>query len=168
MQERDAFHVEARRRARWTRPKKPIDARSCVCFAAHVPKTGAKIPLLGQVEVAVLEYLWAHAEGSVSEVHAVVGRQRGITSNTVGSALERLFKKGLAQRDKVSHSYRYRPALDRESYRARCLVDAAGGLSSLRKGGLLAAFVDLVADSDSKALAELERLVRAKREGSDS
>lgn len=98
------------------------------------------------------------------EVHAAIGRSRGISTNTVGSAMERLFKKSLVTRQKVSHSYRYSPALDRQDFQARKVVEAAGGLRALRKSGVLAAFVDLVADADEDALSELERLIQARRE----
>ncbi len=129
-------------------------------------KTPSKLPRLGELELAVLEHLWATPDADVHETHAAVGKRRGISPNTVGSALERLYKKGLLSRHKVSHAYRYRAALDRETFRARKVVEAAGGLRALGKSGLLAAFVDLVADSDEQALAELERLVRTKREES--
>lgn len=129
-------------------------------------KTSAKLPRLGELERAALEHLWTVRDADVSETHAAVGRRRGISPNTVGSALERLFKKGLLTREKVSHAYRYRAALDRETFRARKVVEAAGSLDALKERGLLAAFVDLVADADEGALLELERLVRDKRGGS--
>jgi predicted transcriptional regulator len=129
-------------------------------------KTASKLPPLGELELAVLEHLWTVQEADVGEAHFAVGKCRGISPNTVGSALERLFKKGLLTREKVSHAYRYRAAIDRENFRAKRVVEAAGGLRSLGKNGLLAAFVDLVADSDESALAELERLIRLKREES--
>lgn len=132
-----------------------------------MPKT-ASLPRLGELELAVLEHLWTTPDADVQETHAAVGQRRGISPNTIGSALERLYKKGLLRRDKVSHAYRYRAALDRETFRARKLVEAAGGLRALGKKGLLAAFVDLVADSDEQALVELERLIRLKREESNS
>lgn len=124
------------------------------------------LPRLGELELAVLEHLWGTADADVAETHAAVGRKRGISVNTVGSALERLYKKALVGREKVSHAYRYRAALDREAFRARKVLDAAGGLRSLSQTGLLAAFVDLVAASDEQALDELERLVRARRKES--
>jgi predicted transcriptional regulator len=128
--------------------------------------TQSKLPQLGELELAVLEHLWCTRDADVQETHAAVGKRRGISPNTVGSALERLHKKGLLGREKVSHAYRYRASLDRETFRARKLVEAAGGLRALAKTGLLAAFVDLVADSDDRALVELERLIRVKREES--
>ncbi len=121
------------------------------------------LPKLGELELAALEHLWAVHEADVAETHAQIGLARGITVNTVGSALERLYRKGLVAREKVSHAYRYRPALEREDFRARRLIEAAGGLAALSDQGLLAAFVDVVADSDAAALDQLAALVRQKR-----
>lgn len=128
-----------------------------------MPKNASPLPRLGDLELAVLEHLWREPDADVQQTHAAVGKRRGISPNTVGSALERLFKKGLLNREKVSHAYRYQAALDRESFQARRVLEAAGGLRALGKSGLLAAFVDLVADSDEAALVELERLIRLKR-----
>lgn len=125
----------------------------------HLPK----LPRLGELELAVLQHAWGVQDSDVHEVHAAVGASRGISTNTVGSALERLFRKGLLTREKVSHAYRYRAAMDQEAFRARKVLEAAGGLKALGKEGLLAAFVDLVAEVDQDALGELERLVRQKQ-----
>lgn len=127
-------------------------------------KTVRPLPRLGELELAVLEHLWQAGETDVTAAHAAVGRQRGITPNTVGSALERLHRKDLARRWKVSHAYRYRAALDRDAFRARKLVEAAGGLRALGSAGLLAAFVDLVADTDARALDRLEQLIDEKKQ----
>jgi predicted transcriptional regulator len=108
-----------------------------------------KLPRLGDLELAVLDHLWRVPEADVHETHAAVGKTRGISPNTVGSALERLHKKGLLGREKISHAYRYRALLNREAFRARRVVE-------------------VVADSDEAALVELERLVRMKREESGS
>ena len=122
------------------------------------------IPRLGDLERQVLEHLWRAGEADVQETHAVLGLPRGITLNTVGSALERLHRKGLAARDKVSHAYRYRPLMDRDAFMARSMVDAAGGLEALSGQRLLTAFVDLVTDASEDTLDELDRLVRMKKE----
>jgi predicted transcriptional regulator len=132
-------------------------------------KAGAAVlPPLGDLELAVLEQLWCGGEEDVQTVHFAVGKQRGISPNTVGSALERLFKKGLVSREKVSHAFRYRATLDRETFRARRVAEAVGGLSKLAERGVLAAFVDLLATSDEKALASLEELIQARRKGREA
>ena len=121
------------------------------------------LPALGELELAVLEHLWDAGESDVVGAHRAVGKRRGISANTVGSALERLHRKGLLSRTKVSHAFRYRPAIDREAFRARIVVEAAGGMKELASDGLLAAFVDIVAESDAEALDQLEELVQRKR-----
>jgi predicted transcriptional regulator len=122
-----------------------------------------RLPRLGELELAVLEYLWSVGEADVIATHAAVGTRRKITVNTVGSALERLFRKQLVERDKVSHAYRYRPALDAEAFAARRVLDAAGGVRTLTRAGLLSAFVDLLADVDEGSLDRLEALIAQKR-----
>ncbi len=121
------------------------------------------LPALGELEIEVLEHLWRQQEADVSETHTAVGKRRGITPNTIGSALERLFRKGLLSRRKVSHAYRYSAGMGREEFAARRVLDAAGRLGALSETGLLSAFVDLVADVDEKALNHLEELIAEKR-----
>jgi predicted transcriptional regulator len=123
------------------------------------------LPTLGDLEIELLEHLWRARESDVTEAHAAVGRRRGITPNTVGSALERLFKKGLVTRHKLSHAYRYEPRLEQDEFAARRVLDAAGGMKSLAETGLLSAFVDLVAELDEAALDRLEALIAVKRSG---
>lgn len=110
----------------------------------------------------MLEHLWTVGEADVSETHAATGKARGITPNTVGSALERLFRKRLVARRKVSHAYRYSPRLSREEVAARRVLEAAGGIAALSGTAWLSAFVSLVADTDEAALDRLEALIAEK------
>lgn len=127
---------------------------------AREPKA---LPALGDLEMELLELLWRSRETDVTEAHLAIGKRRGITPNTIGSALERLFRKGLVTRRKVSHAYRYEPQIGRDELAARRVLDAAGGVKSLAETGLLSAFVDLVADVDDEALDRLETLIAEKR-----
>lgn len=121
------------------------------------------LPELGQLERAVMEYLWKVMEADVAQVHGAVGARRGITLNTVGSALERLHRKELVSRRKVSHAYRYQPTLDQNRFVLRQFADQAGGLRALASRGLLASFLDVVVDADREALDDLEELIARKR-----
>src|SRR5688572_25745244 len=58
----------------------------------------AGLPILGELESTVLEYLWERAEVDVKDVHRDIGAGRGITVSTIQSTLERLHRKGLARR----------------------------------------------------------------------
>lgn len=120
-------------------------------------------PQLGDLERAVLDHLWSAGPAGVRSVHEAVGAERGISAQTVHSALERLVRKGLAKRTKLGRAHEYRALLSRREWMARGLA----GLASEVPGGgaavLLAAFVDLAERAGEEQLAELERLVRARR-----
>ena len=119
---------------------------------------------LGPLERAVLDFLWENGEGSVIDVHRQIGAATGISVNTVGSTLERLFRKKLLVREKVSHAFQYRPSITQEDFLARRLSETIGGLKELSSRGLLASFVDLVAETDDEeTLDELEKLIAEKR-----
>jgi predicted transcriptional regulator len=117
------------------------------------------------LEQQALDYLWDRGEVDVAGLHSAIGKKRGITLNTVGSALERLHRKGLVSRRKVSHAYRYSSCLSRQELAARRVLEAAGGVKALADRGVLTAFIDLVADVDASVLARLEALIAEKRGG---
>ena len=117
---------------------------------------------LGELEVAVCNSLWDAGETDVRGMHERVGVPRGIASNTIQSALERLYRKGMLHRRKVSHAYYYAPAMTRAAFAAGVLDGVA---SALGGGGqpLLAAFVEHAEQIDPDALDQLEALVRSAR-----
>lgn len=120
-------------------------------------------PYLGVLELAVLETLWGHGGRDAKSVHGEIGMRRGITLNTVQSTLERLSRKGLLRREKVSHAYLYTPALQRKELMERLIGDVVETLSGGHPEPMLAAFVDLAARVDEENLARLERLLAERR-----
>lgn len=121
------------------------------------------VPLLGELETAVLHHVWSSGDVDVKEVHGVIGRKRRITLNTVQSTLERLFRKDLLARERVSHAYRYRAKISREEFRALAMASVAGDLAGAEAAGVLAAFVDVVATADRSNLERLAELVARAR-----
>lgn len=128
-----------------------------------MPSRDEPLPILGDLELEVLAHLWTVGEADVTETHAAVGRARKNGVNTVGSALERLHRKRLVKRSKVSHAYRYRAAIGREAFHARRMVDAVGGAEALADAGVLAAFVDAVAETDEQSLDQLSALIAERK-----
>ena len=120
--------------------------------------------LLGDLEQAVMDRLWTGGPQDVKACHLAIGRRRKITLNTIQSTMERLYRKGLLRRDKVSHAYVYEAALSREGYGAllaREVVAAAVG--SAAPASLLAAFVDLTERAGEDSLARMEQLIASRR-----
>lgn len=122
-----------------------------------------ELPLLGDLELAVIEHLWAVGARDAKTLHVEVGEARGITLNTIQSTVERLHRKQLVMREKFGHAYRYAPAFSRAEWRARVMAEAAGDLDDAQAQGVLAAFVDLVARADRRQLDRLAELVSAAR-----
>jgi predicted transcriptional regulator len=118
---------------------------------------------LGRLEVAVLDHLWSNGFEDVRAVHASVGAARGISPNTVHSALERLVRKGLAERRKAGRAYQYRALLSRQEWMAHGLERLVSEFPGAHAQTLIAAFVDVTERAGATQLAELERRVRERR-----
>ncbi len=118
---------------------------------------------LGDLERAVLSFLWSHGPADVKAVHRAVGARRDITLNTVQSTMERLYRKDLLSREKVSHAFVYSTAVTREELGAALVHDAVRNVLGSDTEPMLSAFVDLTARSGDDALARLEELIAERR-----
>lgn len=114
---------------------------------------------LGELEQQVLETLWEHGALKPADVHERVGVSRGISVNTVSSALKRLYEKDLLTREKISHSYVYSAAIDRAQLQRQLIGAIATQFSDARDTSLLAAFVDVAEAGGEDTLRELEALI---------
>lgn len=112
-----------------------------------------------------MEELWSGGASSVKAMHRKLGKQRGIKANTVQSAMDRLHRKGLLEREKVSHAFVYEPAVSREELSTRVIGEVLETLAGGETGVMLSAFVNLAEREGDDALAQLEELIAAKRRG---
>jgi predicted transcriptional regulator len=117
---------------------------------------------LGPLEERVLETLWRSPRGlSVREVRSALGD--GLAYTTVMTTLDRLYKKGVLERQREGRAFRYAARASREALAAGALRRTLGRL--LGRGPaqpLLASLVDAVGEHDRALLPELQRLVREK------
>lgn len=121
--------------------------------------------LLGELESSVMEHLWSHGPSDVKAVHRAVGVRRRITLNTVQSTMERLHRKGLLDREKVSHAYVYSARQSREEHGASVVEEVVSRVLGGQTEPMLAAFVDVAARAGKEHLDRLEELVVARRAG---
>ena len=120
-------------------------------------------PYLGELEIAVMEYLWSVESADAKAVHRQLGTQRGISANTVQSTMERLFKKELLQREKVSHAYVYSSAVNREKLMADLIDNVVDKFSGGSTEAMLTTFVDLAERVEEDTLDRLEELIAERR-----
>jgi predicted transcriptional regulator len=121
------------------------------------------LPALGDLEKAVLDDLWANSSGDAKAVHQRVGVARGISLNTVQSTLERLHRKSLLNREKISHAYVYSAQVRREELMSAMIVELVGSLGKAQASSMLSAFVDFAVREDENNLDRLAELIAARR-----
>jgi predicted transcriptional regulator len=119
--------------------------------------------LLGELETIVMELLWTEQSSDVKTVQQAIGVPRKITLNTIQSTMERLHRKGLLEREKVSHAYIYSPKISKEELSANLVQEVISRVMGRENESMLSTFVDLAARSGDESLAKLERLIAARR-----
>lgn len=127
----------------------------------------AVLPPLGDLELAVLEDVWQAGAVDAKSVHGRVGASRAISLNTVQSTLERLHRKGLLRREKVSHAYQYEARIGRPELVGRLIESTVGRVSGMQPDVLMSAFVEVASRAGEDGLRQLEELVAARRAALD-
>ncbi len=121
------------------------------------------MPPLGDLEIAALEDIWRFGTSDAKTVYSRVGRSRAITLNTVQSALERLFRKQILHREKVSHAYEYSAKLTRQELIGQLVESTVRRVAGPQSDVLISAFADLAARADDDQLTRLEEMIARRR-----
>jgi predicted transcriptional regulator len=124
--------------------------------------------VLGELEKQVLQYFWRIESDDAKRVHTYFKRSRGGSLNTIQSTLDRLYKKGLLTRHKEGHAFQYQAAVDRKAFIGSLIQEVANEYAKGDDDGMLAAFVSVSAELDSKHLDKLEELIRSYRKKASS
>lgn len=120
------------------------------------------VPHLGELEFAIMEYLWKRAgEVTVPEVHRHLKRRRGLAYTTVMTVMSRLYEKGLLERCEDGRPYRYRVALTREDYSAGLMLEVLDEFGD--RSAVLARFVERIRPQDAEVLRRLAAEARRRR-----
>jgi predicted transcriptional regulator len=127
-------------------------------------KPGARgaAQVLGDLEAATIEVLWAEPNQTVTDVEARLRKHRAIAHTTVLTTLDRLFRKGYVTREQRGKAFVYAARHSPEEFQHAMAHEVLGGLLATLSEPAIATFVELVAD-DPAGLDRLEALIRAKR-----
>jgi predicted transcriptional regulator len=131
-------------------------------FRVRSGKKGLELRL-HELEAAIMDIVWTKRLSgfAVSEVVAVLEKQRDIAYTTVMTTLARLHEKGLLARERDGKRYLYTPKVSREEFlesTAREVLDGAVG-----EHQALAMLVEKVSESSATELDELEALIHQRR-----
>ncbi len=120
--------------------------------------------VLGPLEMQVMNVVWSVARCSVRDVVERLNSKLAYT--TVMTTLDRLFKKGLLEREKFERAFLYSPALSSQDWERRRAGDFVAGFLAGPEPSrdlLLSSLVDAVGQHDAVLLDELEEKIRKKR-----
>src|SRR5215510_8451318 len=87
---------------------------------------GRLAPTLGFLERSVLDSLWRH--GGFASVREVSHDFPDSAYTTLMTTLDRLYRKGLLERERVGRAYVYRPLFARRELEARIAAEALSAL----------------------------------------
>ncbi|MBX3706806.1 MAG: BlaI/MecI/CopY family transcriptional regulator [Pseudomonadales bacterium] len=126
-------------------------------FGVRRPR--ARMPVLGERELATLEALWLHPASTAQEIidHA---KHWKVSLSTVQSTLERLHRKGLASRTKHFRAYRYEAVVTRSEIISSLLHDMMEEISGGDMAPVVSGFVDFLGSDPSGVDRLLEMMQR--------
>ena len=121
-------------------------------------------PILGHLEITVMEIVWDRGESNVHEV--VEKLDRPLAYTTVMTTLDRLYKKGLLDRRKSERAFFYSARLSRREFEHKRAGEFVAGFFASPQSSselLISCLVEAVGQKDEALLDELERKIRLKR-----
>jgi len=123
---------------------------------------------LGELQLDIMEVVWAHDQVAVRDVLGVLQTQRPLAYTTVMTVMTRLAEQGMLTRERRGKADYYRAACTREELRARISGDIVNGLVADFGDVALAQFVDALERVDAQGLARLVALARGGNPGNAS
>jgi len=124
-----------------------------------------QLVMLGPLELQVMNVVWEVGRCSVRDV--VDKLPSSLAYTTVMTTLDRLFKKGLLDREKEERAFLYSPALSSQEWERRRAGNLVAGFLAGPQPSrdlLLSSLVDAVGQHDAQLLDELEEKIRNKRQ----
>ena len=121
-------------------------------------------PALGPLEMGVMELLWSRGESSVRDV--VEKLERPLAYTTVMTTLDRLYKKGLLDRQKTDRAFFYAPRMSRVEFESKWAAELVAGFLAETQHStapLVSYLVEAVGEMDGASLDTLEEKIRLRR-----
>jgi predicted transcriptional regulator len=113
---------------------------------------------LGELEAAIMTFLWARGAATVREVVEALAARRPIAYTTVMTVMQRLVAKGLLARSAAGRRHVYRPAVSRAAFLGAVSGRIVQELVADFGDVALAQFLRALDDVDPERLAALRRL----------
>jgi predicted transcriptional regulator len=122
---------------------------------------------LGTLERKALDAVWRLGRARVSDVRSALEQRAAYT--TVMTVLDRLYKKGVLDRQREGRAYVYSAVASPDQIQSSVAMSLLRRLLGTREKAapVLSNLVDTVGERDRRLLDELDRLIREKRRALD-
>jgi predicted transcriptional regulator len=122
---------------------------------------------LGTLERKTLDAVWRLGRARVSDVRSALEQRAAYT--TVMTVLDRLYKKGVLDRQREGRAYVYSAVASPDQIQSSVAMSLLRRLLGTREKAapVLSNLVDTVGERDRRLLDELDRLIREKRRALD-
>lgn len=120
---------------------------------------GARM-VLGDLEGAVLEYVWTEGSASVVNAHQHFSKERKIAYNTILTVMTRLCEKQLLIRDKDRRRFIYRPAVTQDEFQHLCCQSMQKCLKRLDRESRALLLEGLFKQLDPEELKSIAAMVK--------
>lgn len=130
--------------------------------AMKKPATGEK--LLTDVELELMQILWARGEGTVADVLESLPQNRDLAYTSVSTVLRILEQKKFLRARKEGRGHSYSPTLSREEYEARAVRDVVKKVFSGAPSALVRQLLGAV-EIDAAELEEIRKILDRSDDG---
>ena len=124
--------------------------------------------VLGDLEADIMKTIWTIQSGDVKTIHAHLNQERKAAVTTVATVLDRLYAKGLVQRELVKEGgvrYIYSPAMSRTQFDSTVVRNVFKGLLESFGESAISYLVETTGVEDEETAKETrKRLEKLKEE----
>ena len=113
---------------------------------------------LADLQLAIMDVLWARGSATVSDVHGALLEARGLAPTTIATMLTKLEKKGVVRHESEGRRYVYFPCVSRGEVQTSMTSQLTERLFGGRASALVAHLLDEHEVSDGE-LQELRKLI---------
>ena len=124
--------------------------------------------VLGDLEADIMKTIWTIQSGDVKTIHTHLNKERKAAVTTVATVLDRLYAKGLVQRDLIKEGgvrYIYSPAMTRNQFDSTVVRNVFKGLLESFGESAISYLVETTGVEDEETAKEIrKRLEKLKEE----
>jgi BlaI family penicillinase repressor len=150
--------------------RKPLDTLQCVEYDGSMKllilsKHGRFAPLSDELELPLMEILWANGPMKGKDLHEEIRRKRDIAYTTALTVLDRLSKKGLIKKDRKSGTILFTPAISRQAYERAITESFVQKAFDVSPDLAVSAFAGMFSKRPGAEFEKLEKLLEEKKNG---